>query len=93
MFASATGDWTPATESSDEAFLARITVNYVRYMLTNYDGLLRALHGKVGIKEAMELVREQVYDAIAAVYHHLAQECFNQEHERAMRDAARDSLA
>jgi hypothetical protein len=45
-------NWTPATESSDEAFLARITVNYVRHVLTNYDGLLAALHGKVGVKEA-----------------------------------------
>jgi hypothetical protein len=77
-------DWTPATESSDEAFLARITVNYVRHVLTPYDGLLAALSGKVGVKEAKELVRARVYDVIAATYPHLATECSNQEQERAM---------
>jgi hypothetical protein len=85
-------NWTPATESSDEAFLARITVNYVRHVLTPYDGLLGTLHGKVGIKEAKELVRARVYDAIAATYPHLATECSNQEHERAMSEMMREDL-
>jgi hypothetical protein len=85
-------EWTPATERSDEAFLARITVNYVRHVLTPYDGLLGTLHGKVGIEEAKELVRAKVYDAIAATYPHLASECSAQEHARAMFEMMRENL-
>lgn len=85
-------DWTRATESSDEAFLARITVNYVRHVLTPYDGLLAALKGKVGVKVAKELVRARVYDVIAATYPHLATECSKQKHEHAVSEMMREDL-
>jgi len=75
-----------ASESSDERFLDRITVNYVRHELTNYDGLLASLHGKVGIAEAKELVRERVYDAICDAYPALLEECLDQEDWRRRRE-------
>ena len=68
-----------ASENSDEVFLARITVNYVRHVLTDYDDLLVNLRGKTGKAEAIELVSEQVYDSIGEAYPDLADECDRQE--------------
>jgi hypothetical protein len=67
-----------ASNKSDPSFLERITVNYIRHDLTDYDGLLYELHGKIGIHEAIELVRDRVYDTIAAAYPNLSDECNRQ---------------
>lgn len=74
--------WSRATPDSDEGFLARITVNYIRHVLTKYDRLLSDLRGKVGVEDAKELVREQVYDAIREAYPDLFDECWNQQQRR-----------
>lgn len=71
-------EFTPATLDSDPAFLERITVNYLRHELTNYEEQLWALFGRVGRNEAEELVRERVYRAIAEAYPELAAECDRQ---------------
>jgi len=83
-------EWSPAMETTDRRFLDRITVNYLRHVRTNYDELLASLHGKVGIEEAKELVREQVYEAIAEAYPDLAPECSRQERARADADSTRE---
>lgn len=76
--ARARDDWEPATLDSGEAFLQRITVNYIRHRLTDYDGLLVAKYGAVGVEEARHLIRRRVYGAIAATYPALADECQRQ---------------
>lgn len=72
-------DWTaPATPDSDPAFLARITVNYLRHGLTTYERDLEQVWGKVGVREAYVQINTKVYAAIAAAYPSLAEECQRQ---------------
>jgi hypothetical protein len=63
---------TPATIDSDPDFLHRITVNYIRHDLTDYDSLLANLYGTVGVDEAYEILRERVDDEIRYQYPYLA---------------------
>jgi hypothetical protein len=58
----------PATENSDKSFLDRITVNYIRHELTDYDYELMDLVGKVGKQSAYEKLVEKVYKEIGRVY-------------------------
>jgi len=60
---------------SDPLFLNRIMVNYIRHDLTNYDDLLNSMGGKVGKNETIDMVREQVYNAIGEKYPILKDEC------------------
>jgi hypothetical protein len=53
-----------ADESSAPDFLDRITANYLRHELTNYDWLLAQLRGRVGRDEAYEEIRDEVETAI-----------------------------
>lgn len=46
-----------ADEDSDPEFLKRITRNYVRHELTNYDEVLGELRGRVGMEEAYEIIK------------------------------------
>ena len=71
-----------ATEDSDPDFLDRITVNYLRHELSDYEARLTGLFGQVGRAEATTVVREQVYGAIADTYPDLAMECDRQADER-----------
>lgn len=68
----------PATETSDERFLARITVNYLRHELTAYDRTLEAVRGQIGVRAAEQQIRARVYGVIAAKYPDLAEECRRQ---------------
>ena len=67
----------PASASidSDPAFLAQITVDYIRQNLTDYEAALHAQFGKVGVEDAVEAIRNKVYTAIAEAYPDLAKEC------------------
>ena len=49
-------------------FLARITVNYIRHRLTGYDRALAAAAGKVGVREAVALIRRRIFTEIIRVY-------------------------
>lgn len=71
-----------ASVDSDPSFLARISVNYIRHVLTHYDGLMGSLWGQVGKEEAKALVRSQVYEAIADKYPDLSGECDAQVERR-----------
>jgi hypothetical protein len=75
-------DHEPASESSDPSFLVRITVNFVRHSLTAYDHSLAAAAGKIGVHAAVAIIRERVYQAIAAAYPDLADECQRQLSDR-----------
>lgn len=58
----------PACSDSDPRFLARITLNYIRHELVDYDDTLEQLKGMVGRAEAYELLKDRVNDAARAMY-------------------------
>jgi len=68
----------PASERSDPAFLKRITVNYIRHHLTTYDRHLESVAGKVGVREAVAVIRDRVYGAVADTYPQYRAECNRQ---------------
>ena len=71
-----------ASRQSDPRFLHRKAVNYLRHSVTDYDDMLRSLRGRVGVRDAENLVRERVYDAIATRFPSLASECDTQLRRR-----------
>lgn len=80
-----------ASKDSPSSFLRRIEVNFVRHNLTLYDAAIDSAAGKVGVASAVHAIRKKVYDAIAAVYPHLADECAEQMRRRAERMALNKS--
>jgi len=72
-----TGRWEGATASpsSDPEFLLRITVNYLRHVMSGYDGELLVIFGRVGVREGYAEINRKAYAAIAAAYPALAGEC------------------
>jgi len=77
-FQSYKGSLNFACKSSDKHFLDRITVNYIRHELTQYDEKLYALIGKVGKAQAYRLLREKIFLKIMKKYPQYAEECFRQ---------------
>lgn len=61
-------DFSLATVDSDPAFLARISVNYLRHQCTKYDNQLIKLYGKVGNGDAHDLLKKRVNEAIYKKY-------------------------
>ena len=68
-------DSLPATPQSHPDFLRRITVNMLRHRYSSYERQLATVYGKVGVREAYAQINQKVYDAIAAAYPSLAEEC------------------
>jgi hypothetical protein len=68
-----------ASPDSDEAFLDRITVNYLRHHCSNYETELEKTFGKVGVQQAYEVIRNRVLQAIAEAYPKLKAECERQK--------------
>lgn len=72
-------DFTSASvASADPAALDRWKVNYLRHALSDYEADLVGVTGKIGAREAKDLIRERVYEAIAEAYPDLTQECVRQ---------------
>ena len=67
-----------ATLKSDKNFLDRITVNYLRHSLSNYDKKLKSIFGKIGISKAYKIINKKVYEKIKEVYPELKNECNKQ---------------
>jgi hypothetical protein len=67
-----------ASDTSDPAFLRRITVNYIRHELTEYDAHLDSTFGLIGTDVANARIRVRVLIAIAAAYPDLRDESLNQ---------------
>ena len=63
-----------ATPASDEGFLARISVNYLRHRLTSYERNLEKVAGRVGVRDAVMEIRMKVFAAIGQAYPWLAEE-------------------
>jgi hypothetical protein len=67
-----------ASVNSDTEFLDRITVNYLRHQLSNYEDRLDLLFGKVGKEVAYQILRRKIMRAIADRYPQLEEECRRQ---------------
>jgi len=61
-----------------DPFRDRICVNFLRHGATRYDGVLRAIRGKVAKTEAHRLLSKKIFDAIAEAYPRLADEAKRQ---------------
>lgn len=72
-------DFQYATMDSDQSFLERITVNYIRHNLTCYDRLLNSHNGTTGKYEAIRILQARIYDEIAKAYPAFAEECQRQK--------------
>ena len=85
-------DYTPkyANPDSDSLFLERITVNYIRHELSQYDRVLETTAGKTGADRARVAINKRVYALIAATYPQFADECDRQLAARA--EAERDRV-
>jgi hypothetical protein len=68
----AAGPW------SDDAFLTRITVNFLRHESTPYDAEMAACRGLPGVRRAQAILRARVLMAIGRAYPVLAKECARQ---------------
>lgn len=68
-----------ASESSDPAFLRRITVNFVRHAETGYEQHLNDTFGKVGTGVAYGRLKAKILDAIGAKWPELRDECERQK--------------
>lgn len=69
---------TSLDDRADERTLERLTVNYIRHELTDYDAELVRLFGQIGIDAAKVALRKRVYAAIARRYPALRDECERQ---------------
>lgn len=71
-------DWRLASPDSDEGFLHRIAVNYLRHEATSYERQLRKVFGRVGVRTAYREISRKAYDAIGEAYPFLKDECVRQ---------------
>lgn len=74
---------------ASDGFYQRIKVNYLRHEGTRYDHELERYIGKTGVADAEDMVREHVYELIAAEYPHLADECNRQLADRRAQEEQR----
>lgn len=68
-----------ASGDVDAATVERFEVNYLRHERTDYDAALEILHGRVGARDAYELLHDAVLDLIASEYPYLSGECERQK--------------
>ncbi|WP_411111055.1 hypothetical protein [Streptomyces sp. c-19] len=64
-----------AARGTPAGALVRWQVSYLRHALARYESLLDGLYGETGRGEAERLLRRRLYEAIAAAYPALADEC------------------
>lgn len=67
-----------ASLMSDSDFLNRITVNYIRHELTDYEALLYNRFGITGKNLAIDIIRIKIYNKIKNNYPMLSDECNKQ---------------
>jgi hypothetical protein len=67
-----------ASHKSESAFLNRISVNFIRHELTEYDHDLEDVAGKTGVSQAVDSIRLNVYGAMGIAYPFYAVECRRQ---------------
>lgn len=69
-------------DDAPQEFIQRIEVNFLRHEGTMYDSELEEYAGSTGVREAVDMVRERVYEVIANEYPFLKKECERQLAER-----------
>ena len=67
-----------ATPASDPAFLQRISVNFLRHAMSDYDAELVNIFGSVGVGEGYQEINRKAFAAIGAAYPILTAECQRQ---------------
>lgn len=70
----------PAHMRSGDAFLARITVNYLRHA-TRYDNSRNVIRGSAAADQAGSIIKRRTLATIAEKYPALAQECARQAND------------
>lgn len=60
-----------ADKGSDKEFLKRICINYLRHECTVYEEELDKIFGKVGVREAHDLLQNRINEEIRAKYKEL----------------------
>lgn len=70
------------TARRTDKFFDRIEVNFLRHEGTTYDDELEEYFNKTGVGQAVDMVRERVYELIATSYPHLREECGRQLEQR-----------
>jgi hypothetical protein len=73
-----------ASTESDPRFLDRITVNFLRHELSNYESLLADKFGRVGADEAYSVLKVRILSAIGATYPELQPEASRQAGQEAV---------
>jgi hypothetical protein len=71
-----------ANINSNEKFLERICVNYLRHCLTDYEIYLSDMSCKVGFLGGYKSVRQKIFGEIAKKYQWLKDECERQQEDR-----------
>jgi len=67
-----------ATPASDPAFLERISVNFLRHAMSEYNAELVNIFGSVGAREGYKEISRKAFAAIGAAYPRLTAECQRQ---------------
>jgi hypothetical protein len=67
-----------ASPSDNKEFLDRISVNYLRHEMSDYEERLLSVRGCVGCGEAREYIKERILTAISCTYPELRGECNKQ---------------
>ncbi|MDI4663671.1 hypothetical protein K9U40_04900 [Xanthobacter autotrophicus] len=57
-----------ADQDSESSFLKRITCNYIRHELIDYDMICHALRGQVGRQDAYFLLKDRIMENIYSTY-------------------------
>lgn len=70
-----------ASPKDAEEFLDRISVNYLRHELDDYEDALDHIKGKAGKSEVYLEIKDNVLDAIAEAYPYLGKECTSQSYD------------
>lgn len=76
---------------ADEATRSRWACNLARHHRCEYDRVLEEVAGKVGVAEAVQMIRAKVYAAIAREWPQLADECRRQAEVRGVEMEATDA--
>lgn len=71
-----------ATTKSDEVFIRRICVNFLRHELSDYESLLDQAYGRINAEPARLGIGRRILDAIAQEHPWLADECRRQKSQK-----------
>lgn len=75
------------TSRRTDTFFDRIEANYLRHEGTVYDAELKEYFNATGVGQAIDMVREKIYNTIASYYPHLEGECEKQLDKRRSKEA------